>query len=113
MQLGQYLDVFKEFYLRKHSGRKVQWQSSLGHCVLRANFSPVSETHTSTVLISHSLSMIQAIKELQVSLFQSVVLLLFNDRDSLDFCYIKEATQIGQYEHFSCKIISLFLSRGC
>ena len=86
MQLGQYLDVFKEFYLRKHSGRKVQWQSSLGHCVLRANFSPVSETHSSTVLISHSLSMIQAccvtdrsFEELQGSLFQSVVLLLFNE----------------------------------
>ena len=37
-QLGQYLDVFKDFYLRKHSGRKIQWQSSLGHCVLRAGF---------------------------------------------------------------------------
>ena len=35
----------------KYSGRKLQWQASLGHCVLRANFKSGQ-------------------KELQVSLFQ-------------------------------------------
>ncbi|CAK7313917.1 CUL4B [Vulpes lagopus] len=29
---------FKNFYLSKHSGRKLQWQSTLGHCVLKAEF---------------------------------------------------------------------------
>ncbi|XP_032322273.1 cullin-4B-like [Camelus ferus] len=29
---------FKNFYLSKHRGRKRQWQSTLGHCVLRAEF---------------------------------------------------------------------------
>ncbi|KAH3815364.1 hypothetical protein DPMN_143886, partial [Dreissena polymorpha] len=32
-------EVFKKFYLGKHSGRKLQWQPTLGHCVLKACFS--------------------------------------------------------------------------
>ena len=35
-------EVFKKFYLGKHSGRKLQWQPTLGHCVLKAEFSGVS-----------------------------------------------------------------------
>ncbi|XP_057573918.1 cullin-4B isoform X5 [Hippopotamus amphibius kiboko] len=31
-------EIFKTFYLGKHSGRKLQWQSTLGHCVLKAEF---------------------------------------------------------------------------
>ena len=31
-------EIFKKFYLGKHSGRKLQWQSTLGHCVLKADF---------------------------------------------------------------------------
>ncbi|WAR28774.1 CUL4A-like protein [Mya arenaria] len=31
-------EVFKKFYLGKHSGRKLQWQPTLGHCVLKAGF---------------------------------------------------------------------------
>nr|GEU88335.1 cullin-4 [Tanacetum cinerariifolium] len=27
---------FKEFYLSKYSGRRLMWQNSLGHCVLKA-----------------------------------------------------------------------------
>lgn len=55
-------DLFRRFYLAKHSGRKLQWQPSLGHCVLRAAFPQGGGT-----------------KELQVSLFQALVLLAFND----------------------------------
>ncbi len=43
--------VFKDFYLSKHSGRRLAWQNSLGTCVLKAQFD-------------------QGAKELQVSLFQ-------------------------------------------
>jgi len=32
------LEVFKAFYVSKHSGRRLMWQHSLGSCVLRANF---------------------------------------------------------------------------
>lgn len=35
-------EVFKTFYLGKHSGRKLQWQATLGHAVLKAEFKEVS-----------------------------------------------------------------------
>lgn len=35
-------EVFKTFYLGKHSGRKLQWQTTLGHAVLKAEFKEVS-----------------------------------------------------------------------
>lgn len=72
-------DVFKDFYLSKHSGRKLQWQPTLGHCVLKASFKGGP-------------------KELMVSLFQTLVLLLFNDCDELSFEYIKEVTNIEDGE---------------
>lgn len=36
-------EVFKTFYLGKHSGRKLQWQTTLGHAVLKAEFKEVSD----------------------------------------------------------------------
>lgn len=75
----KYQEVFKKFYLGKHSGRKLLWQPSLGHCVLKAHF-------------------INGNKELQVSLFQALVLLLFNDKDSYSFEEIKQATAIEDGE---------------
>ena len=32
------VQVFKDFYLSKHSGRRLVWQNLLGHCIVRANF---------------------------------------------------------------------------
>ena len=43
-QMVQYMEAFKTFYLSKHSGRRLQWQPSLGHCVLKASFPHVSST---------------------------------------------------------------------
>nr|CAG4651613.1 EOG090X01NX [Triops cancriformis] len=74
-EMVQCQDVFNKFYLGKHSGRKLQWQPTLGHCVLRANFP-------------------QGFKELQVSLFQTLVLLLFNETDEMTFDEVKDATRI-------------------
>lgn len=79
IELTRHQDHFTKFYLAKHSGRKLQWQATLGHCVLRANFT-------------------QGNKELQVSLFQALVLLLFNDGDNLSFEEIKTATNIEEGE---------------
>lgn len=76
-QMVQYLEAFKLFYLSKHSGRKLQWQPSLGSCVLKACFT-------------------NGDKELQVSLFQALVLLLFNGADKQVFTDIKTATGIGK-----------------
>ncbi|KAJ6770090.1 CULLIN [Salix purpurea] len=52
-ELNVYQDIFKEFYLSKYSGRRLMWQNSLGHCVLKAEFP-------------------KGRKELAVSLFQTV-----------------------------------------
>ena len=32
------VQVFKDFYLSKHSGRQLAWQNMLGHCIVRAQF---------------------------------------------------------------------------
>ena len=42
LQMVKFQEIFKKFYLGKHSGRKLQWQPTLGHCVLKANFVGVS-----------------------------------------------------------------------
>ncbi|CAN6286594.1 unnamed protein product [Urochloa humidicola] len=78
-ELNVYQDIFKEFYLSKYSGRRLMWQNSLGHCVLKADF-PKGK------------------KELAVSLFQSVVLMLFNDAQKLSFLDIKDSTGIEDKE---------------
>ncbi|KAF5294231.1 hypothetical protein FQA39_LY13479 [Lamprigera yunnana] len=75
----RFLEVFNRFYLSKHSGRKLTWQPTLGYCVLRAQFKTGQ-------------------KELVVSLFQSLVLLLFNDADDLSFEYIKAVTNMEDGE---------------
>ncbi|XP_077746741.1 cullin-4B-like isoform X2 [Canis aureus] len=70
---------FKNFYLSKHSGRKLQWQSTLGHCVLKAEFK-------------------KGKKELQVTLFQTLVLLIFNEGDHFSLEEIKMATGLEDRE---------------
>ncbi|KAM5180885.1 cullin-4A isoform 1-T2 [Mantella aurantiaca] len=72
-------EIFKNFYLGKHSGRRLQWQSTLGHAVLKAEFKDEK-------------------KELQVSLFQTLVLLMFNEEDEFSFEEIKIATGIEDGE---------------
>ncbi|KQK12851.1 cullin-4 [Brachypodium distachyon] len=78
-ELNVYQDIFKEFYLSKYSGRRLMWQNSLGHCVLKVEFP-------------------KGRKELSVSLFQSVVLMLFNDAQKLSFLDIKDSTGIEDKE---------------
>ena len=57
----------------------MQWQASLGHCVLRANFKSGQ-------------------KELQVSLFQALCMLQFNNVDELTLEEIKDQTNIEDGE---------------
>jgi cullin-4 len=78
-QLANYQEVFRSFYTSKYSGRRLLWQTSLGHCVLKSQL-PSGR------------------KELQVSLFQTVVLLLFNDADSFTYREIAEATGLEEKE---------------
>uniref|UniRef100_A0A8C5AEH0 Cullin 4A n=1 Tax=Gadus morhua TaxID=8049 RepID=A0A8C5AEH0_GADMO len=67
------------FYLGKHSGRKLQWQPTLGHAVLKTEFK-------------------EGKKELQVSLFQTLVLLMFNEGEEFSVEEIRTATGIEEGE---------------
>nr|CAB3267026.1 transmembrane protein 106B [Phallusia mammillata] len=40
---GKLQECFRQFYLMKHSGRKLTFQSTLGHCVLKSKFENVEE----------------------------------------------------------------------
>jgi len=76
------LNSFKNFYVSKHSGRVLNWQHSLDHCVVKATF-PSGR------------------KELSVSLFQALVMLLFNDLPpggQLGYKDIKAATRLEDKE---------------
>lgn len=96
--------IFKKFYLSKHIGRKLQWQPTLGHCVLKANFSAVrliSISILALVIFTQVRSVFQGKKELQVSLFQTLCLLMFNDGDEFSFEDIRDFTKIGEHALWS------------
>lgn len=67
------LDDYERFYGMKHSGRKLAWKHALAHCQMKADFA-------------------RGKKELIVSAFQAVILLLFNGRgddEHLSYEHIK------------------------
>eukprot|EP00903_Cladosiphon_okamuranus_P018135 g16689.t1 len=70
---------FEEFYLQKHNGRKVTWQTSQGNADLKSTFG--KNRH-----------------DLNVSTQQMCILLLFNHADVLSYAEIQDATQIGDPE---------------
>jgi len=78
-EMVKYQEIFKRFYLSKYSGRKLQWQPSLGHCVLKADFCAGK-------------------KELQVSLFQTLVLMNFNEKEEVSFDEMRQSTGIEEEE---------------
>jgi cullin-4 len=78
-ELSEYQEIFKSYYLSKHSGRRLVWQNSLGQCVVKCKFKKAS-------------------KELVVSLFQAVVLMLYNDEEKLTYTDIEKATGIEPKE---------------
>ncbi|KAG6330007.1 hypothetical protein ID866_9082 [Astraeus odoratus] len=73
------VDSFVAFYKSKHKGRKLDWDHSLGTATLKARFAAGP-------------------KELTVSLYQAVVLLLFNDTTELGYSQILEATRMEENE---------------
>ncbi|KAK9454522.1 Cullin family-domain-containing protein [Dipodascopsis uninucleata] len=80
--MAEALESFKTFYLTKQTGRNLSWRHSLGHCVVKANL-PKGK------------------KELSMSLFQTVVLLLFNDitdGKTLSYEEIKTGTALEDKE---------------
>jgi len=73
-EMAMLQDVFKQFYVTNHNGRRLIWQGSLGHCVVKASF-PMGR------------------KELSMSLYQTAVLMLFNQHDSLTYKEIESAVK--------------------
>lgn len=72
------LTKYTTFYKNKHQGHKLDWDHSLGTATLRARFG-------------------RGEKELSVSLYQALVLMLFNEDVHLGFADIKERTRIGEW----------------
>ncbi|KAI8089524.1 cullin [Halteromyces radiatus] len=75
------LEAYQTFYTNKFKGRKLAWRNSIGSCIVKAHF-PAST------------------KELSVTLFQTVVLLLFNDKskDTIKYNDIVNATSLADKE---------------
>lgn len=78
-QLQKHQQAFQSFYTNKHNGRKLQWQPNLDHCSLIASYS--NRRH-----------------EFLLSLFQALVLLLFNDKDEYTYQEILDAVKIEAVE---------------
>eukprot|EP00039_Didymoeca_costata_P016531 m.298258 g.298258 ORF g.298258 m.298258 type:complete len:739 (+) comp16408_c0_seq1:174-2390(+) len=68
-------DTFNTFYCKSHRNRKLTWQTSLGHCLLESHFP-------------------KGVKDLQISAYQALVILLFNTEETLTCAQIHERTKI-------------------
>jgi len=69
------LSQYATFYKLKHQGHKLEWDHSLGTATLKARFAAGN-------------------KDLTVSLYQAVVLLLFNEETEIGYTAILEATRM-------------------
>jgi cullin-4 len=82
-QIKSEIDKFETHYKAKHSGRKLDWKHALAHCQVKAKFPKGN-------------------KELVVSSFQAIVLLLFNGLpadEHLNYEYLKEATGLRKHSN--------------
>ena len=75
-------NLFETYYLEKHTGHKLSWQTAMGSAEIRAMFSGAGKkTRTAT---------------LSVSTYQVVILLQFNNAASLSFTDLAAATKIPE-----------------
>jgi len=74
--MAQALTRFSNFYKLKQPNRKLEWNHNLATVSMAARFDSGD-------------------KEISVSLYQAVVLLLFNDQLKMSYEDIKRATAIG------------------
>lgn len=81
MNIRTSIDKFEQHYKSKHSGRKLEWKHALAHCQIKANFP-------------------KGRKEIVVSSFQAIVLLLFNDiakDEHISYEKLKAETGLRKY----------------
>ncbi|CAG7919927.1 unnamed protein product [Penicillium olsonii] len=82
LKISRAMERFESFYKSKHEGRGLTWKHQLAYCQLNANFDSDK-------------------KNLVVSSFQAIVLLLFNDLaegEGLDYREIKKLTGLSDPE---------------
>ena len=72
-------ELFSQFYLNKHSGRKLLWQNALATCVLKATLQ-------------------RGRKEFAVSGYQASVLLLFNEAETLSLEQLGAMSRLPERE---------------
>ncbi|KAI4765462.1 Cullin-domain-containing protein [Aureobasidium sp. EXF-12344] len=80
--IQQAIDEYERHYKSKHSGRKLDWKHSLAHCQMKAKFA-------------------KGTKELVVSSFQAIILLLFNNvepSEHLTYDFIKTESGLPEAE---------------
>lgn len=41
--VSKYLELYQEYYVGKHKGRKLMWRHSLAHCTMTARFNKVCD----------------------------------------------------------------------
>jgi len=78
-QAQQQADEFVTFYIHKHSGRRLTWQTNLGTAEVRATFE-------------------KGKKDLLLHTYQMCILMLYNHGDSFTYEEIKKATAIPDQE---------------
>jgi len=79
-KVAQYMiDEFTGFYLQKHSGRRLTWQTNLGTAEVRATFE-------------------KGKKEFLLHTYQMCIMMLYNNTLSLTYEEIKQATKIPDQE---------------
>jgi len=82
VEVKKEIDKFEQHYKSKHSGRKLDWKHALAHCQMRANFP-------------------KGRKEIVVSSFQAIVLLLFNgvgETEKISYERLKAETGLGKFQ---------------
>ncbi|KAJ1650544.1 Cullin-4A [Dispira simplex] len=85
-----YQNQFEKFYLTKNQGRRMRWQDTLATCVVRVHF-PLG------------------MKELMMSGYQALILLVFTSNDSYTYRDIQNATEI----HDDDELIRTLQSLAC
>jgi cullin 3 len=78
-EINKCCELFTNFFLNRHQGQKLLWQSYLGNADIKAQF-PSGR------------------KDLNVSTYQMCILMLFNNADQLTINQIQDATNIPEHE---------------
>ncbi|XP_016419593.1 cullin-3-like [Sinocyclocheilus rhinocerous] len=93
-------EVFRRFYLAKHSGRQLTLQHHMGSADLNATFyGPIKKEDGSDMVGGAQVTGSNTRKHiLQVSTFQMTILMLFNNREKSTFEEIQQETDIPERE---------------